>query len=47
MIPLSVPNLIGNEEKYVKQCLDTGWVSTAGEFVDKFEKVFAKKNKNE
>ena len=45
MIPLSVPNLIGNEEKYVKQCLDTGWVSTAGEFVDKFEKSFAKKIK--
>jgi|TARA_A100001388_G_scaffold277635_2_gene270086 perosamine synthetase len=45
MIPLSVPNLTGNEEKYVKKCLDTGWVSTAGEFVNKFEKSFANKIK--
>tara|TARA_B110000003_G_scaffold271096_1_gene304648 strand:+ start:935 stop:2083 length:1149 start_codon:yes stop_codon:yes gene_type:complete len=37
MIPLSVPNIIGNEWKYVKDCLDTGWISSAGEYVDKFE----------
>ncbi len=38
MIPLSVPNLSGNEWKYVKQCLDTNWVSSAGSFVLEFEK---------
>lgn len=37
MIPLSVPEIGGNEWKYVKECLDTGWVSSAGKFVDKFE----------
>ena len=41
MIPLSLPNLSGNEWKYVKQCLDTGWISTAGSFVERFESEFA------
>ena len=39
MIPLSVPNISGNEWKYVKDCLDTGWISSAGSYVDKFEEV--------
>ena len=42
MIPLSLPNLAGKEWEYVKQCLDTGWISTAGSFVDRFEVEFAK-----
>ena len=42
MIPLSLPNLSGKEWEYVKQCLDTGWISTAGSFVDRFEAEFAK-----
>jgi perosamine synthetase len=37
MIPLSVPELKGNEWKYVKECLDTEWVSSAGRYVDRFE----------
>ena len=37
-IPLSVPNLIGNEEKYLKNCVRTSFVSTVGEYVKKFEK---------
>ncbi len=37
MIPLSVPNIGGNEWKYVKDCLDTGWISSAGAYVNKFE----------
>ena len=37
MIPLSIPNLAGNEWKYIKSCLDTNWVSSAGEYVNKFE----------
>ena len=42
MIPLSLPNLAGKEWEYVKQCLDTGWISTAGSFVERFEVEFAK-----
>lgn len=36
-IPLSVPNLSGNEQKYVNEAVESEWVSTAGEFVNKFE----------
>ena len=39
MIPLSVPNISGNEWQYVKDCLDTGWISSAGTYVNKFEKA--------
>ena len=35
-IPLCVPSIRGNEWKYVKECLDTGWVSSAGPFVEAF-----------
>jgi len=42
MIPLSVPSLKGNEWKYVKECIDTEWVSTAGKYVDLFEQKIAK-----
>lgn len=41
MIPLSVPHIAGNEWDYVKECLDTGWVSSAGRFVDRFESKMA------
>jgi len=41
MILLSGPNMCGNEWKYVKECLDTGWVSSVGSYVDKFEKMSA------
>jgi len=40
-IPLSVPELRGNEWKYVQECLDTGWVSSAGSFVTRFETELA------
>ena len=36
-IPLSVPVLKGNELKYVTECIETEWVSTAGSYVEKFE----------
>ena len=42
MIPLSVPNICGNEWKYVKECLDTGWISSAGKYVNEFEDVIKK-----
>lgn len=35
------PTFGGNEWKYVKECLDTGWVSSAGKFVDLFERAAA------
>lgn len=41
-IPVAVPNIGGNEWAYIKQCLDTGWVSSVGSFVDRFETEFAK-----
>lgn len=41
MIPLSIPNINGNELKYIKECLDTNWVSSAGKFVKLFEEKIA------
>lgn len=40
-IPLCVPEITGNEWKYIKECLDTGWVSSVGPFVDRFEEELA------
>lgn len=40
-IPLSVPVIRGNEWRYVKECLDTGWVSYVGPYVGRFEKKVA------
>ena len=40
-IPLSVPNLKGNELAYVKQAVESEWVSTAGPYVSQFEKDIA------
>jgi perosamine synthetase len=40
-IPLCVPELGGNEWRYVKECLDTNWVSSAGPFVSRFEQSIA------
>lgn len=42
MIPLCVPEIKGNEWKYIKECLDTNWVSSVGSYVDRFEDEFAK-----
>ena len=41
VIPNAVPHLAGNEWKYVKECLDTNWVSSSGQFVDRFEREIA------
>lgn len=41
MIPLSIPHLGGNELKYVTECIETGWVSSAGSYVTKFENMVA------
>ncbi len=41
MIPLAVPNLEGNEKKYLENCIDTTFVSSVGEYVTKFEEMVA------
>lgn len=41
LVPLHEPNFSGNEWTYVKECLDTGWVSSVGKFVDRFEEDLA------
>jgi aminotransferase in exopolysaccharide biosynthesis len=41
-IPLSIPFLNGNEWEYIKECLDTNWVSSVGKYVEKFEDDMAK-----
>ena len=38
-IALHEPQFLGNEWAYAKDCLDTGWVSSAGQYVDKFEQM--------
>ncbi|RME47232.1 MAG: LegC family aminotransferase, partial [Deltaproteobacteria bacterium] len=40
-IPLSIPKLAGNEWRYVRECLDTNWVSSVGAFVERFEREVA------
>ena len=40
-IPLSVPVFIGNEKRYLNECIDTTFVSSVGQFVDRFEKDMA------
>jgi perosamine synthetase len=42
-IPLIVPEIHGNEWTYVKECLDTNWVSSVGSYVDRFEKMTAER----
>lgn len=43
VVPLHVPDYSDNPNawEYVKQCIDTGWVSSAGAFVDRFEQMLA------
>lgn len=39
-IPIYEPSLSGNEKKYVNECLDSSWISSRGEFINKFEQEF-------
>lgn len=41
-IPLHEPRFFGNEQKYLKECIDSTFVSSVGKFVDKFELEVAK-----
>ena len=40
-IPVNEPLLDGNEKKYLNECIETGWISSEGPFVKKFEEKFA------
>lgn len=40
--PLSVPKFLGNEKKYLDDCIDTTFVSSVGKYVDRFEEEMAK-----
>ncbi len=41
MIPLAIPNIAGNEAKYLQECVETNFVSSVGPFVDRFEEMVA------
>jgi perosamine synthetase len=40
-VPLAEPRLTGNARRYLLDCLDTGWVSSAGPYVERFERALA------
>ncbi len=40
-VPLSVPKFIGNEKKYLEECIDSTFVSSVGKFVDRFDEDMA------
>ena len=40
-IPLHEPRFVGNEKKYLNECIDSTFVSSVGQFVDKFEERIA------
>ena len=41
LIPVSAPALVGNEKKYVMDCMESSWISSCGEYVGRFETAFA------
>jgi perosamine synthetase len=43
IIPVCEPVLSGNEQKYVAECVESGWISSAGSFIERFESGFAGK----
>ena len=43
IIPVCEPTLRGNEAKYVLECLETNWISSAGKYIPMFEELFADK----
>lgn len=40
-IPVSRPALIGKEKEYVMDCLNSGWISSNGKYIEQFEKRFS------
>ena len=43
-VALHEPTFAGREWDYVKQCIDTGWVSSVGSFVDRFEQALCERS---
>ena len=43
MIPVNEPRLDGNERKYLLECIETGWISSEGPFIERFEAALAKR----
>jgi perosamine synthetase len=41
MIPVNVPKLSGREKEYLIECVETGWISSEGPFVSRFEQEFS------
>jgi len=41
MIPLAIPDLSGNESRYLQECIESTYVSTVGPFVGRFEEMIA------
>ena len=41
-VPVNTPKFSGNEKKYLLDCIDSGWISSEGPYVKKFEENFAK-----
>ena len=44
-IPVNTPKIFGDEKKYVNDSLNTGWISSEGPYVKKFENLFSSFNK--
>jgi len=42
-IPVNEPLLNGNEKKYLNECIDTGWISSEGPFIQRFEEEFSQR----
>ena len=42
-IPVNEPLLEGNEKRYLLECIDTGWISSEGPFVERFEDEFCRR----
>ena len=40
-LPVNEPDLSGNEKKYLQECIDTGWISSEGPFIEKLENGIA------
>lgn len=43
MIAVNQPRLDGNEKKYLLECIDSGWISSEGPFVERFERAMAER----
>lgn len=41
-IPVAEPSLDGREKEYVMECLESGWISGSGKYIDRFEESFAR-----